>query len=375
MLRGSQILLALLIKAFVPDGARLTFVIDETLERRTGRSIKLAGWFRDAVRSTEKTTVTSRGVRWLVLSLIIRPAWSNRAWALPILSIPLPAKIERQKTGLKKISTRYSCQLICLLRRWYPQREIVIVADGGFAVHQIYLRALWHRVVLITRCRQDLVLCKPLVKPLKKPPGRPWTHGPRLPLLSKTAADLNTLWTEHGTSEMSYQDGEWHRGRTKASPVSVRCVLVREKASADKGPGPVLTLTCTDQSFSPGLIADLYQDRWSTEVTFQETRAHLGFETGRGWSDNTIARTTPMLLALFSCVILMANTIWMGRSIVVRQASWYQKTDPTFIDALAVVRRSLWSESIYATGRKNPLVKQLKVKLARSMLDTLCYAA
>lgn len=290
------------------------------------------------------------------------------------MSIPLPAKIERKKTGCKKISTEYTCQLFSLLKRWCPQRRIVMVADGGFAVHEIYRRAVSRHVTMITRCRQDIAIYEPLVKPVERPAHRPRTHGPRLPALRDIGADPDTVWTKRDQEEISFQDGHWHRGRTKASPVPVRCVLIRE-IKPDSSRGPVMTISCTDQSLSPEKIVDLYKERWSTEVTFQETRAHLGVETGRGWADNTIARTTPLLMALFSLVVLMANSLGQSNPLAIRQASWYQKESPTFIDLLAAVRRELWSQSIYDTGHKKPLVKQLTTNLARSMLDTLCYAA
>ncbi len=42
------------------------------------------------------------------------------------------------------------------------------------------------------------------------------------------------------------------------------------------------------------------------EVTFKETREHLGVETQRQWSDKAILRTTPVLMGLYSLVCLMA---------------------------------------------------------------------
>jgi hypothetical protein len=41
-------------------------------------------------------------------------------------------------------------------------------------------------------------------------------------------------------------------------------------------------------------------------VTVEEARAHLGLETQRHWSDQALARTTPVLLALVSLVTLLA---------------------------------------------------------------------
>jgi hypothetical protein len=47
--------------------------------------------------------------------------------------------------------------------------------------------------------------------------------------------------------------------------------------------------------------------RWQLEVTFQEMRRHLGFESQRQWSELAIQRTTPALLGLFSLVTLFAH--------------------------------------------------------------------
>ena len=57
----SHLLLQLIIRLCVPDGAALVLVVDETLERRAGRQIKYKGRFRDAVRSTVHQVVLSLG--------------------------------------------------------------------------------------------------------------------------------------------------------------------------------------------------------------------------------------------------------------------------------------------------------------------------
>ena len=55
--------------------------------------------------------------------------------------------------------------------------------------------------------------------------------------------------------------------------------------------------------------------RWSIETTFEENRAHLGFETQRQWSDLAIERTPPCLLSLYSLVALLASWPVSGRSL------------------------------------------------------------
>ena len=64
-------------------------------------------------------------------------------------------------------------------------------------------------------------------------------------------------------------------------------------------------------------IVGYFVRRWSVEVTFQESRTHLGVETQRQWSDLAIARTTPVLLALFSMVTLLAERLQQQRKLQV----------------------------------------------------------
>ena len=100
--------------------------------------------------------------------------------------------------------------------------------------------------------------------------------------------------------------------------------------------------------------------RWQLEVTYQEVRAHLGVETQRQWSDRAIARTTPILMGQFSWVALAAHSLQQDHPITQRTAAWYIKPAPTFVDAIALVRRHLWmashsfSTSVPDDGRERP---------------------
>jgi hypothetical protein len=99
-------------------------------------------------------------------------------------------------------------------------------------------------------------------------------------------------------------------------------------------------LLCTDQEVAPEQVLAWFVLRWRVEVTFEEVRAHLGVETQRQWSDLAIARTTPALLGLFSVVTLLAHRLGAEAGLSVRQASWYQKAQPTFTNALGCSGRS-----------------------------------
>ena len=108
-------------------------------------------------------------------------------------------------------------------------------------------------------------------------------------------------------------------------------------------------LVCTDTETDPIQMIQWYLRRWRIEVTFQEVVAHLGVETQRQWSDRAIARTTPLLLGLFSWITLAAGLMQQENSAHPHSCAWYDKCEPTFSDSIALVRRHLWlaSGSLY----------------------------
>ena len=116
--------------------------------------------------------------------------------------------------------------------------------------------------------------------------------------------------------------------------------------------------------------------RWQLEVTFQEVRTHLGVETQRQWSDLAITRTTPVLLGLFSWTTLAAHLLQESHPMVHRRAAWYDKPTPTFVDAIALVRRHLWLASEgFPRSPSDPDTQELPTALYHRLVDSLAYAA
>lgn len=157
----------------------------------------------------------------------------------------------------------------------------------------------------------------------------------------------------------------------------IRWVLIRDPDDAF----PAQALLCTDRDASPVQIVSWFVLRWPMESTFHEVRAHLGVETGRGWSEKTIRRTTPTLLGLFSLfsfVTLVAHDRWACGEPLVRNAAWYRKHAPTLADAIAVARRSLWAQEAQVGFQTSPPTDDLRqVPRARAdhLCEMLCYAA
>jgi hypothetical protein len=156
-----------------------------------------------------------------------------------------------------------------------------------------------------------------------------------------------------------------------AKPVPIRWVVARDPL----GKFPTQALLCTDPSVDPAQILSWFMLRWQVETTFQETRAHLGIETQRQWSDLAIQRTTPALLGLFSIVTLLADRRAKRGALPIRRTAWYAKETATFSDALASVRRLLWTVSIYSMSPEIDDVRKLRAHMVDRLSNALCYAA
>jgi hypothetical protein len=170
--------------------------------------------------------------------------------------------------------------------------------------------------------------------------------------------------------EVASASAVWfHYGK---APVAIRWVLVRDPAGEYR-PGALL---CTCLDYTPEQIVSWFVQRWQIEVTFEEVRTHLGVETQRQWSQRAIARTTPLLLGLFSWITVLATARLHTTSLPVRQTAWYAKTTPTFADALSCVRRDLWDASTtFLTSSSTPQMVKIPRALIDRLLDTVCYAA
>ncbi len=380
---ASRVLLGLLVETFAPEGP-LVLGVDETLERRQGKKIAAKGIYRDPVRSSHSHFVKTSALRWVCVTLLAEVPWASRVWALPFVCALAPSEryCHEQGERHKKI-TELAWQLLLLVRRWYPERKIVAVADGTYASLQLLdrCRRLKKPIIFITRLRLDAALYEPA--PPRKPGqiGRPRLKGERLPNLSAVAEDPQTDWrpitvadwygSKERTVEVLSGTAVWHSTGLPAVPL--RWVLIRDPQDEFK----TQALLCTDLEADPERIISWFVRRWQMETTFQEARQRLGFETQRHWSEMAVRRTAPTLLALFSLVTLFAHQQKARMPKTVRRAAWYDKEHPTFSDALALVRKELWTQeqtTFCGSPQETDTVKVPREFVER-LTDAVCYAA
>jgi hypothetical protein len=380
-LEVSKILLGLLVMAFVGLGVPVVLGADETLERRNGARIVSKGLFRDAARSSKKHGVHSSGLRWVSMMLLVAIPFSGRVWALPFLTVLATSpKADQRLQRRHKTSIDWIKQMIRVVRRWLPTRPLVLVVDGGLAAVRLglYCAADSVGITFVSRLRLDAALYDdPLPQPKGKRGKKP-KKGLRQPSLKSRLNSPAAVWETH--------EVPWYGGRKRVleiatgkalwytpghNPLPIRWILVRDPLSK-LAP---CAFFATTQSTSPLQILAWVIARWSIEVTFEEVRAHLGFESQRQWSPNAILRTSPALLGLFSFVTLLAHHLSHSRPIPLRTAAWYCKTHPTFSDAIAFVRAYVWMNTKFPNSPAQTTLVTFPESVVQGLMDTLCYAA
>jgi hypothetical protein len=374
----SKILLGILITV-LPVSWPILIAVDETLERRKGKKIKAKGVYRDAVRSSQSKVITSFGLKWECMTLIVPLPWCSRPWALPFLTVLAPSKKANEKAGKRhKTSIDWTRQMVEIVSRWLKRRAWILLGDGAYACMALAQACVDQRVTLISRLRLDAQLFE-LLEAKPKQRGRPAVKGKRIDL--KALLDdqampwqlLTVKWYggEQKTIEcLSFVCLWYHAG---VLPMKLRIVLVK----TPDGKNVAETFFSTDAGNSPEQIINWFVLRWNIEVTFEETRAHLGVETQRQWSDKAIQRSTPLLMGLYSLLTLIAMKMNEKKAILVHETtSWYDKKgELTFADILVTIRRSIWSKKYLSKSRKPDDLLKFTAQEANSLIYHLAMAA
>ena len=352
------------------------------IERRRGDQIKAKGIYRDPVRSSSHTHfIKVSGLRWLACMVLAPLSWADRVWALPFLTVLCPSeRFYAQRGRRHQPLTERAWQMMRLVGRWLPGREIVFVADSSFAVLELLnkVKTLPHGSV-ITRLRLDAALSDPPPPRAPGTQGRPRLKGKRRPTLEAVLTAERTQWSTmivaqwYGEGprevEIATDTAVWYH--TGKPPVAIRWLLIRDPHERCK-PQALLS---TDLEHTPEQMLSWFVRRWTMEVTCEEARAHLGMETQRQWNDRAIARTTPALLSLYTIITLTAQLLIEKGATCVRSTAWYRKTRPTFADAIALVRRHLWDHLHFSMSQQETDMIKIPQVLLERFTEALCYAA
>jgi len=391
---AARALLGLILTVFsFAVGEVIVLAADDTIERRRGEKIKQVSCYRDPVRSSKKHIIRCFGLKWISMAVMVKLPWASRPWALPFFTVLCPAQLDGQPSKVSRYRVRRKARqskmrksraktvvkkkfvatgsrrrqhktavdllltMIRLAHRWMPERAKVLVVDGGYAAIKLALACQGlKQTAVVMRFHWDAALHAP---PEKKLPGR---RGPTA--LKGKRQRSPQQWAARSDTKWDQTELEWYGGEKKTMliftrtglwyrpgypPVAIRYLITRDPEGKLRDE----IFACTKLEASAEQIVNWFVMRWGLEVTFEEARANLGLETQRQWSDLAIARTTPLLLGLFSLVTMFAHKLQPEGKIPLLRTAWYQKPEATFSDCLALVRNHLWGSRFPVKSAQN----------------------
>ncbi len=364
----SCVLARLLVKVFASIGI-IELAVDDTLCRKRGLTLYGTGMHHDPLISSRAMKLVSWGHDWVVLCLIIRfPFWSpTKVWALPILF-----RLYRNRQGLTKGKKRtkakkakpkghrtrpeLAIEMISLISSWFPARQLLVTGDSAYGGRSV-LSKLPSNVHLISHVHPKGALYAPAPEPQPGQQGRRRKKGERLPTMAEWAADTQAWRTLkfdrfglHANLQVKTRQALYYKaGKDRLLTI----VLVHDPVG--KRPDQMFYCTCLD--WTVRTILSYYADRWSIEVTFENSKQLLGLEDPANRTEKAVRRTAPMALVLYSL-----NVLWFHqhghRQVKFPYRPWYiQKAEPSFADILTTLRRFSWQEKKRQVQNKSSVLK------------------
>ena len=349
------------VERFAPAGV-VALDCDDTLFHKSGRHIDGAGVFRDAVRSTAHRVVYAIGLNVVVVTVRVRAPWAGCPIGIPV-NLRLRPKNDPTSTIV------HAAAMIRELADWLPQRSFHVCADGAYAT---LAGAELPRCHVTSRMRRDAALYEPAPARTGRR-GRPRTKGARLPTPPELATRTHRRhWHRaridrrgHNVERLVHvRDVLWY---TVNKHHLVRLVIVRDPTGVE----PDDFFFTTDLAATGAETASRYAGRWSIEVTFRDVKQNLGGENPQTWKRQGPERAAALSLWIHGVVwCWYLDTHPTGNTWPTKP--WYRhKNTPSFLDALAALRRQLWTQRI--TSLSSPAHDNNQI--IEVVLDTLAYAA
>lgn len=366
-LKCSKCLLLLIIERLLPKNCQIKINFDTNLNRRRGPKIKGLGRHRDAVASSKSQKVLAIGHNWLVATVSVRMFGSKYDWSLPFLSYLLtpenPLSSSRNEADLKgktrhKKMPKVTCQIILQVRRWLgPERSIVVVADSAFCCREICKACIKYNVLFCSQLRLNASLYDFPPIQVGKRKSRPRVVGGRLPNLNVLVDDkdqnwqkLSAPWYSGKTKDLDVLTGNCLWYHSSVGGIPIRWILTKDPTGGNEP----MAILVTDFKINAEQAIALFVGRWPIETTFQEVHQHLGLETIHTWSDLSINRTAPVIIASYSIACLIVNQAVedTGVEIVPETTAWYSKDTVTFSDVMIYLRLLILNSKYFPQSSK-----------------------
>jgi len=322
--------------------------VDDTLARKRGLKMFGTGMHIDPLLSSRGYKVTNWGHCWVVLSVLVEfPFWPGRYFSLPILF-----RLYLNKKKAKKLRKAYrskpqlTVEMVNLICKRLENQRFHLIGDSAYGGQSI-LSVLPSNCELTSRAVLDARLYDAPPAPKAGRRGRPRRRGQKLPtpqeMLSQRCRHIE-LSIYGRTESARVAEAE---ARMFAVPERPLRIVAVEALAGGRG---MEAFYSTIVAATAEQVLTWYSMRWSVEVTFHDSKQHLGFEQPQGWSENAVQRTAPMAMLLYTLIVhwyALEGRRHESLSIL----PWYtHKSHASFADMLASLKRVSLRQRIIALG-------------------------
>ena len=343
-------------------GEVVMLVLDDTLARKRGVKMFGTGMHHDPLLSSRSKTITNWGHSWVVLGVMVELPFRRGHWyCLPILfRLYLNQKSALKHRRAYRTRPELGVELLELVCQHRPDQRFHVVADSAYGGQSV-LCHLPANCDLTSRLVKDARL---YAAPAPRQPGtkgRPRLRGERLPtpqemLLGRCRRVTLQIYGRSEKARLAHQ-----LAHVYAAPARPLRVVAMEACQGGRGQEAFYS-TCSDATALQ--VITWYAMRWSLEVTFHDSKQHLGFEEPQGWTKRAVQRTAPWAMLLYSLIVL-----WFAQEGHRHQrklhSPWYtSKTAPSFADMLATLRQQSIRQQVLTwtlTGKGSRKLQKLLI--------------
>jgi hypothetical protein len=339
------------------DDQVVMLALDDTLARKRGLKMFGVGMHHDPLLSSRGKAITNWGHSWVVLGVIVRfRLWPERAFCLPILfRLYLNKNTAAKHRRAYRTRPELAVEMLSLLCQARKTRHFHVVADSAYGGQSV-LNHLPRNCNLTSRLLLNARLYGPRPQRAPGTNGRPRKRGSLLPtpaqMLSQRASHVElNLYGRRDRVRLCDCVGYVH-----AAPERPLRIVAVEALVGGRGRQAFYSTCCQATAIE---ILSSYAWRWSIETAFHDSKQSLGFEEPQGWTRRAVERTAPTAMLLYSLIVLwfVREGHRCYRSL---DRPWYtNKTQPSFADMLATLRRVSIREKVSALALGGPGSRKL----------------
>lgn len=362
------------VEALGQAGRPLCLALDDTILRKTGRTIPGAAYRKDPLGPAFQLNLVWAQRRLQLSAAVVDENHDVRLVPLAFHDASTPRKPRKsappetvhayQEQMKQRNLNALAVQALEDLQQERTKENdgatpaLHVVVDGSYTNRKM-LRHLPANTTLIGRIRKDARLsAKPAAQAAR---GRKRVYGQDLPTPEQIRQDPAIPWIpvrarvngqERRFEVKTVAPIRWRAaGEQDLRLVVIRPVGYRPRQGARKAYTQPAYLICTDVSLP---LADLIQEyvwRWDIEVNHRDEKTILGVGQAQVRNENSVANIPATAVAAYALLHLAAIKAYGqgGKPTVIPEAKWrrpWKKIRPSTQDLLNELRRELWAQAI-----------------------------